>query len=111
MLALGLVVFLAAGFPIGGWFAGAGAWVLQRLVRDYVARRAARSDDPRTRVGLLAGSTIGRGWIVAGIIIAVGATDSHAGLGAAVLFLAVFTVYFTTSLILRPLEQPHGPKP
>jgi hypothetical protein len=110
VLALGLAVFLAADLPIGGWFAGAGAWILQRVIRDYVTRRAARSDDPRTLVGLLAGSMIGRGWIVAGIIVAVGATDSHAGLGAAVLFLAVFTVYFTTNLILRPFEQEQAPK-
>lgn len=110
MLALGLAVFLAAGLPIGGWFAGAGAWILQRVIRDYVARRAARSDDPRTLVGLLAGSMIARGWIVAGIIVAVGASDSHAGLAAAVLFLAVFTVYFTTNLILRPFEQEQTPK-
>jgi hypothetical protein len=68
-------------------------------------RRAEASDDPRTRVGLLAGSMILRGWIVAGIIIAVGlADDKNAGLAAAVLFLAVFTLQFTMTMAMRPFE-------
>src|SRR5947209_12488662 len=65
-LALALVLFLAAGFPIAGWLTGAGAWIAQRLVSELAVRRAAASDDPRTRVGLLAGSIVGRGWLVAG---------------------------------------------
>jgi hypothetical protein len=47
---------------------------------------------------------IGRGWLVAGIILAVGLTDNKAGLSAAVLFLAVFTLQFTMTLAMRPYE-------
>ena len=104
-LALALVLFLAAGFPIAGWLAGAGAWIAQRLVSELAVRRAKMSEDPRTRVGLLAGSIVARGWLVAGIIFAVGLSNSHAGLGAAVLFLAVFTLYFSITMALRPFDQ------
>ena len=105
-LALALVLFLAAGFPIAGWFTGAGAWIAQRLLGELAVRRAEASDDPRTKVGLLAGSIVGRGWLVAGIILAVGLSNNKAGLGAAVLFLAVFTIHFSMTIALRPFTQP-----
>src|SRR4051794_12943225 len=104
VLALALVLFLATGLPIAGWIAGAGAWAIQRGVNELAVRRATKAEDVRTRVGLLAGSMILRGWIVAGIIVAVGISDHHAGLAAAVLFLAVFTLQFTMTMAMRPFE-------
>jgi hypothetical protein len=99
VLAIALPIFLAAGFPILGWVTGAGLYVGQRLVRAYAQRRAERADDPRTTVGLLAGSMLARGWIVSGTILAVGlTTESSVGLSSAVLFLATFTVAFTMAL-------------
>jgi hypothetical protein len=111
LLAVSLPVFLLAGFPMAGWGAGAGAWLLQQGLQVYLLRRARASDDPRTTVGLMAGSMIGRGWLVAIIIFLVGLTDSHAGLAAAVLFVALFTVYLTTTMIMRPLEEPRRSPP
>jgi len=105
VLAVALPVFVAAGFPIAGWGAATGAWLVQRLVRTVLTRRAEHSDDPRTTVGLMAGSMIARGWLVAGVIFGVGLSDHKAGLAAAVLFLMVFTIQFSMSLILRPFEQ------
>jgi hypothetical protein len=104
VLALALVIFLVAGLPIVGWLTGAGAWAIQRLVSEFAMRKANAADDPRAKVGILAGSMIGRGWLVAGIIIAVGLGNNKAGLSAAVLFLAVFTVQFTMTLAMRPYE-------
>jgi hypothetical protein len=103
-LALALLIFLAAGFPILGWVTGAGAWAIQRGVSELAVRKANKADDPRTKVGLLAGSMIGRGWLVAGIIIAVGLGHNDAGLSAAILFLLVFTAQFTMTLAMRPFE-------
>ena len=111
-LALALVIFLAAGFPILGWVTGAGAWAIQRAVSELAIRKANKATDPRTKVGLLAGSMIGRGWLVAGIIIAVGLSHNDAGLSAAVLFLAVFTLQFTMTLAMRPFEvTDRSPRP
>jgi hypothetical protein len=104
VLAIALVVFLVAGLPIVGWLTGAGAWALQRLVSELAVRKANTAEDPRTKVGLLAGSMVARGWLVAGIIIAVGLGNNDAGLSAAVLFLVVFTIQFTLTLAMRPYE-------
>jgi hypothetical protein len=109
-LAVALVLFLIAGFPIAGWLAGAGAWAIQRIVNEVAVRKAETAEDVRTRVGLLAGSLIVRGWIAAGVIIAVGLTDKDAGLAAAVLFLAVFTLQLTITMAMRPFETP-PPRP
>jgi hypothetical protein len=105
-LAVALVLFLVAGLPIVGWLAGAGAWAVQRGINELAIRKAERAEDVRTRVGLLAGSMIGRGWIVAGIIVAVGLGNHHAGLAAAILFLAVFTLQLTMTMAMRPYETP-----
>ena len=110
ILAVALPIFIAAGWPILGWVTGAGLYVIQRALRVFVEHRAERAEDPRTTVGLLAGSMIGRGWLVAGVILTVGlVTDSATGLSSAVLFLATFTVSFTMTLAMRAGE-PRTPR-
>lgn len=104
LVVLALPVFLAAGLPLAGWGVGAGAWCVQRGLQLYTNRRARASDDPRTVVGLLAGSMIARGWLVAIAIFLVGLDDNHAGLASAVLVIALFTVYFTAGMIVRPFD-------
>ena len=112
LLAIALPVFLVGDLPILGWVVGGGAYVLQDAIRILVARRAVASDDVRTRVGLIAGSMIGRGWLVALTILLVGlADDNDAGLSAAVLFLALFTVHFTIQMILRPFDDSRSVTP
>lgn len=105
LLAISLPIFLVAGLPMAGWAVAAGAWLIQRGAQVYINRRAAASDDPRTTVGLLAGSMIGRGWFVAIAIFLVGVNDNEAGLAAAVLIVALFTVYFTVNMIVRPFDE------
>jgi hypothetical protein len=106
LLGLALAVFVAAGFPLEGWAAGAVAWVAQRAIAAYANRRAVAQSDPRRTVGIVTASMIGRGWLVALIILGVGlAFGDDAGLSAAVLFLLVVTVHLTVSLILRPFES------
>jgi Na+-driven multidrug efflux pump len=99
VLAIALPIFLVADINVLGWVTGAGLYVAQRLVRAWAERRAKRAEDPRTTVGVLAGSMLARGWIVSGTILAVGlTTESEVGLSSAVLFLATFTVAFTMAL-------------
>lgn len=107
VLALALPVFIVAGFPITGYLVAAGAWTVQRIVQVRVQRRAAASTDPRTIVGLLAGSMIARGWFCAIAIFLCGILDSdNAGLAAALLVVLLFTVYFVVQMIVRPMERP-----
>jgi hypothetical protein len=111
LLALALPVFLAAGLPMLGYAAGAAAWLTQRALQLWLNRRAAASDDPRTVVGIAAGSMIGRGWLVALTIFAAGLSDEDAGLAAAVLVIVLFTAYFTVSMIMRPFQTPNSEQP
>jgi len=108
LLAVALPIFLAAGFPLLGWGVAAAAWIAQRAIRAYTSRRAEASNDPRTVAGLLAGSMIARGWLAALAIFGVGLSDNEAGLSAAVLFIALFTVFLTSEMILRPFEPGKG---
>ncbi len=104
LVVLTLPVFLLAGLPLAGWGAAAAAWLAQRALQLYLNRRAGASKDARTVVGLLAGSMIARGWFVAIAVFLVGLSDNSAGLAAAVLVVALFTVYFVVGMILRPLQ-------
>jgi hypothetical protein len=106
ILILALPVFLVAGLPMLGYAAAAVAWIVQRAIQVVLQRKALASDDPRTVVGIAAGSMIGRGWLVALTIFAAGMVDNDAGLAAAVLVIVLFTAYFTVSMIMRPFEKP-----
>lgn len=110
LLAVALPVFLVADLPMLGYGAGAVAWLSQRAIQLVLNRKAAASEDPRTVVGLQAGSMIGRGWLAALIIFAAGLKDNDAGLAAAVLVIILFTAYFTVSMILRPFQQQGFPE-
>lgn len=109
ILILALPVFLAADLPMLGYAAAAVAWLVQRAIQIVLTRKAAASDDPRTVVGIAAGSMIGRGWLVALTIFAAGMEDNDAGLAAAVLVIVLFTAYFTVSMIMRPFHKPEQP--
>lgn len=109
VLALALPIFVLADFPMTGYAVGAGAWLVQRAISYELTRRAAASTDTRTTVGLMAGSMIARGWFVAIAIFLVGILDSDkAGLSAAVLVIALFTVYFSIQMIVRPFDSDAG---
>jgi hypothetical protein len=104
VLAIALPIFVAADLPLLGYAGAAGGWLLQRGVQVLIERRARASDDPRTVAGLLTGSMIARGWIMAGAIFLVGLIEREAGLSAAILAIALFTCYFTGQMIGRPFE-------
>ena len=106
-----ILVVLAAPFvvlmdlPVLGYAVGAAAWIANRVIGVLVERVATRQPDVRRAVGLNLGALIARSWLVGLTILAVGlAGERKDGLTAAILILAAFTLYFVTSLLLRPLE-------
>src|SRR3954453_19443689 len=111
LLAVALPVFVVGGLPMLGYVAGGAAWLVQRGLQIALPRKAAASDDPRTVVGIAAGSMIGRGWLVALTIFDAGLNDDDAGLAAAVLVILLFTAYFTVSMIMRPFETDTSRQP
>ncbi len=103
VLAAPFVVLMGA--PVLGYVAGALAWIANRAIGALVERRAKASQDVRKAVGLNLGVLIARAWLVGLTILAVGlAGEREDGLTAAVLLLAAFTLYFVTSLLVRPPE-------
>jgi hypothetical protein len=107
-----LIVVLAApfvvltGLPILGYVAGALAWLVQRVIAVAVEERIRARKDIRAVVGLGLATSLGRAWLVGLTILVVGLAGAREdGVMAAVLVLAVYTVYLVTSLILRPLER------
>lgn len=105
LLAAALPLFALAGLPLLGYAVAALAWCAQRAIHELAARRA-KGADPRAMVGVLAGSMIARGWLVAGSIFAVGLIATRAdGLAAAVLSIALFTVYFAAQMVVRPFDE------
>ena len=105
VLLLALPIFVAADLPMLGWLGAAVGWGIQRVVQILIEKRARASDDPRTVAGLLTGSMIARGWIVAGSIFIVGLAERVAGLAAAIHSITLFTFYFTSQMLTRPFEE------
>jgi hypothetical protein len=110
VLALALPIFLATGLPLLGWAATAAAWLLQRGIQVFLERRARASDDIRTVAGLITGSMIARGWLVALAIFGAGMIEREAGLAAAILTIMLFTLYFSGHMVLRPFDDKRGGK-
>jgi hypothetical protein len=94
------------GLPTLGYSVGAAAWVAQRALGLALENRARASGSMRTFTGVLLASTLGRAWLMALAILAVGlAGEREDGLTAALLVLGAFTVYFVISLVMRPFEE------
>ena len=106
LLVAALPIFLLGDLPMAGYAVGAGGYAIQRIVRDVLANKARESDDPRTVAGILVASMLARGFLIALALLGVGlAVSNKAGLCAAVLFLAAFTISFGMGMALRPFEQ------
>ncbi|HEX5782458.1 MAG TPA: hypothetical protein VFX80_11080 [Solirubrobacteraceae bacterium] len=109
LLAAPFVVLLGA--PVLGFVVGGLAWIIQRVAAVAIERRAARADDVKTALGLNMGSLVLRAWLIGLTILAVGLiAEREDGLTAGITVLVAFTVYFATSLIIRPLER-KSPRP
>jgi Kef-type K+ transport system membrane component KefB len=106
LVAAGIFVALA-GLPLVGYLFVAGAWIAGRAVGEYLEHRAEAQDaDLRTRLGMHFAGMMARVLIVVSAVIAaryVG--DREDGVMAAVLALAVFTVYLGSSAVARQLER------
>lgn len=109
-LAVALPIFIAGDLPLLGWAGTTAAWLGQLALQSTLERRASSAEDTRQLFGYVAGSLIGRSWLLALTIFAVGIVERRAGLAAAVLALVVFTIYLVTSLIVsRPTTHTSEP--
>jgi len=109
LLGLALPVFLLAGWPLLGYAVAAAAWLAQRGIQSAASRRVTRAEqrgDRRAALGIMAGATLGRVWLIALAVLLVGLAEREAGLAAALLSAALFTVYLGTQFVTRLLEPP-----
>lgn len=105
VLALALPVFVLADLPLLGYAGTATAWLLQRGVNVLAARRAAETGDRRAAMGVMAGTMLARIWLISLAVLAVGLIEREAGLTGALLAAILFTVSFSTLLVVKPLEE------
>ena len=96
-LVAALAVFLLGGFPMLGFAVAAGVWLLQRGIQVLAQRRMKAelaAGNRQKAMGLVAGSGLGRVWLMATAVLLVGIADRESGLAAAILLLALFTLSF-----------------
>jgi hypothetical protein len=106
LLALALPVFILAGWPLLGYAVAAAAWLVQRGIHALASRRVSRSiasGDRRAALGIMGASTLGRVWLIAIAVLIVGLVEREAGLAAALLSVALFTLYFGARVFERLL--------
>jgi uncharacterized membrane protein YkgB len=110
VLAAALAVFILGGLPLLGYAVAAVAWLAQRGIQLLASRRAgeelARGNRQRA-MGTVAATTLGRVWLMATAVLLVGIAEREAGLAAALLLLALFTVSFAAQGVAYLLE-PEG---
>jgi hypothetical protein len=112
LLAIALPVFVVAGLPLLGYATALAIWLMWRGIGAYAERKARETSDLGRMAAIATGSMIGRGWIMGLTLLGVGlGAGDDVGLSAVVLSLVVFTVSFTTRLVLRPIEGTRSVEP
>jgi hypothetical protein len=110
VLVAALAVFAIGGLPLLGYAVAAAAWLAQRGIQVLAGRRAgaelARGNRQRA-MGILAATTLGRVWLMVTATLLVGLAEREAGLAAALLLVALFTVSFAAQGIAH-LFEPEG---
>lgn len=112
-LVAALAVFLLGGFSLLGYAVAAGAWLTQRGIQVLAQRRMRQElarGNRQKAMGLVAGSGLGRVWLMATVVLLVGVVaEREAGLAAALLLLALFTLSFAAQGIAHLFDdQPEG---
>jgi hypothetical protein len=111
LLLVALPIFLVAGWPLLGYAVAAGAWLAARAIGLLAERRVAtdlEGGERRHAMGVMAMATLGRVWLLALAVLLVGLSEREAGLAAALLALALFTVHFGARGLARLLGAPEG---
>jgi hypothetical protein len=111
-LVAALAVFLLGGLPLLGFAVAAGVWLLQRGIQVLAQRRMRQElarGNRQKAMGMVAGSGLGRVWLMATAVLLVGLAERESGLAAAILLLALFTLSFAAQGIAHLFDdQPEG---
>jgi hypothetical protein len=107
-----LAVFLLGDLPMLGFAVAAAVWLTQRGIQMLAQRRMKQelaAGNRQKAMGIVAGSTLGRVWLMATAVLLVGIAERESGLAAAILLLALFTISFAAQGLAHLLDdQPEG---
>ncbi|HEX6780714.1 MAG TPA: hypothetical protein VF125_01650 [Solirubrobacterales bacterium] len=107
-----LAVFLLGGLPLLGFAVAAAVWLSQRGIQVLAQRRMKQElarGNRQKAMGIVAGSTLGRVWLMATAVLLVGIAERESGLAAAILLLALFTISFAAQGLAHLFDdQPEG---
>jgi hypothetical protein len=105
VLGIALPVFIAAGLPLLGWAATTFAWVASRVFQSFAEKRAVASGKRQVALGARAAVLLGRLYLVGLTVLVAGVIEREAGLTAGILAVVVFTIYFATLFVVKPMEE------
>ncbi len=107
-----LAVFLLGDLPLLGFAVAAAVWLLQRGIQVLAQRRMKQelaAGNRQKAMGFVAGSALGRVWLMATAVLLVGVAERESGLAAALLLLALFTISFAAQGLAHLFDdQPEG---
>lgn len=106
-----LAVFLLGDLPMLGFAVAAAVWLLQRGIQMLAQRRMKQelaAGNRQKAMGFVAGSTLGRVWLMATAVLLVGIAERESGLAAAILLLALFTISFAAQGLAHLFDEPEG---
>jgi len=107
VLAAALAVFAIGGLPLLGYAFAAVAWLAQRGIQVLAGRRVVAelaAGNRQRAMGYVAGSTLGRVWLMITAALLAGVAEREAGLAAAVLLAVLFTISFVGGGIANMFE-------
>lgn len=111
-LVAALAVFVIGDFPLLGYAVAAAAWLTQRGIQMLAQRRMKQelaAGNRQKAMGIVAGSTLGRVWLMATCVLLVGIAERESGLASAILLLALFTISFAAQGLAHLFDdQPEG---
>jgi len=107
-----LAVFLLGDLPLLGFAVAAAVWLVQRGIQVLAQRRMKQelaAGNRQKAMGFVAGSALGRVWLMATAVLLVGVVERESGLAAALLLLALFTISFAAQGLAHLFDdQPEG---
>lgn len=99
VVTLALPIFLVAGWRVQGWALGAVLWAASQALGLLFAR--AGIGEPTLRgSGLVAFGMMGRGILLAVVLVAIAAADPYLALAGALVYAAAYSTELGTSLVL-----------
>jgi hypothetical protein len=108
LLALALPIFVLADWPMLGYGVAAAVWLAQHAIQLFAesrSRRALGEGDRKTALGVIAGATLARVWLVSLSILLVGGLgEREDGLAAAVLCAALVTLSLAGRALSRLVD-------